>query len=102
MNHVSSASHEGKERTCTYHTTGHTTTTRMLPVLSNATLTGTDVAAVLACLGESSRHLGGCRDVVVIWGVYVFEIDYYFFAFSFFSGDGGGCYKTIMGQGIVT
>lgn len=38
-------------------TTGHTTTTGMLPVLANTTVTGTDVAAVLARLGESSRHL---------------------------------------------
>lgn len=56
-----------------YLTTGHTTTTGMLPVFSDATVTGTDVATVLASLAESGRHLdsrdaegggvrfGGCR-----------------------------------------
>lgn len=37
--------------------TGHTTTTGVLSVLANATVTGTDMAAVLARLGESGRHL---------------------------------------------
>jgi hypothetical protein len=38
-------------------TTGKTTTTRVLPVLADTTLTGRDVATVLPCLGESGRHL---------------------------------------------
>jgi len=41
----------------TYLTTGHTTTTRMLSVLSNATVSSADVATVLPCLAESGRHL---------------------------------------------
>ena len=38
-------------------TTSKTTTTRMLPVLSYTTVTGRDVTAVLAGVGESGRHL---------------------------------------------
>ena len=37
-------------------TTGHTTTTWVLSVLADTTLTGGDVAAVLASLGEPRRH----------------------------------------------
>jgi len=37
-------------------TTGHTTTTWMLAVLSYTTVTGRDMTAVLAGLGESGRH----------------------------------------------
>lgn len=40
-----------------YLTTSHTTTTRMLSVLSDASVTSTDVATVLPCLAESGRHL---------------------------------------------
>lgn len=40
-------------------TTGHTTTTRVLSVLADATLTGGHMAAVLSCLGKPGRH-GGC------------------------------------------
>lgn len=43
-----------------YLTTGHTTTTGVLPVLSNTTMTGGDVTTVLPRLGESSRHSGVC------------------------------------------
>jgi hypothetical protein len=42
-------------------TTSKTTTTRMLPVLAYTTVTGRDVTAVLAGVGETGRHLG--RDV---------------------------------------
>lgn len=42
-------------------TTGETATTRMFPVLANATVTGADVAAVLAGLGEAGRHLRGAQ-----------------------------------------
>lgn len=45
-------------------TTGHTATTRRLPVLADTTFTGRDVAAVLAGLGEAGRHCGGCVFVV--------------------------------------
>lgn len=38
-------------------TTGKTTTSRMLPVLSDTTVTGRDVSAVLAGVGETGRHL---------------------------------------------
>lgn len=37
-------------------TTSHTTTTRVLSVLADSTLTGRNVATVLAGLSESSRH----------------------------------------------
>lgn len=40
-------------------TTGHTTTTGVLAVLADTTVTGRDVATVLAGLGESGRHCGG-------------------------------------------
>lgn len=40
-----------------YLATSHTTTTRMLPVLTDATVTSTDVATVLACLAQSGRHI---------------------------------------------
>jgi hypothetical protein len=43
-----------------YLTTGHTTTTGVLTVLSNTTMTGGDVTAVLPRFGESGRHGGGC------------------------------------------
>jgi hypothetical protein len=43
-----------------YLTTGHTTTTWVLTVLSNTSMTGGDVTAVLPRLGESGRHGGGC------------------------------------------
>lgn len=39
-------------------TTSETTTSRMLAVLANTTVTGRDVAAVLAGLAEAGRHLG--------------------------------------------
>ena len=38
------------------HTTGETTTSGVLAVLANTTVTGRDVAAVLASLGEPRRH----------------------------------------------
>ena len=38
-------------------TTGKTTTTRVLPVLADTTVTGRDVTAVLAGVGETSGHL---------------------------------------------
>ena len=37
-------------------TTGQTTTSRMLPVLSDTTVTGRDVSSVLSGVGESGRH----------------------------------------------
>ena len=37
-------------------TTSQTTTSGVLAVLSNTTMTGRDVAAVLASIGEPSRH----------------------------------------------
>jgi hypothetical protein len=37
-------------------TTSKTTTSRVLAVLANTTVTGGDVAAVLASLGEVCRH----------------------------------------------
>jgi len=40
-------------------TTGHTTTTRVLSVLADTSLTGGNMSAVLSCLGEPGRH-GGC------------------------------------------
>jgi hypothetical protein len=42
-----------------YLTTGHTTTTGMLSVLADATVTGADVATVLSGLTETGRHLDG-------------------------------------------
>ena len=41
-------------------TTSHTTTTRMLPVLSDTTVTGGDVSAVLAGVAQSGGHVDGC------------------------------------------
>jgi hypothetical protein len=41
-------------------TTGHTTTTGMLPVLADTTVTGGNVAAMLAGLRQSGRHIDGC------------------------------------------
>jgi hypothetical protein len=38
-------------------TTGETTTTGVLPVLPDTTVTGRDVTSVLAGVGESGRHL---------------------------------------------
>ena len=46
-------------------TTSHTTTTRMLPVLSDTSVTGGDVTAVLAGVGKAGRHL----DLLLPWGV---------------------------------
>lgn len=43
-----------------YLTTGHTTTTGVLTVLSDTTVTGGDMTAVLPRFGESGRHGGGC------------------------------------------
>ena len=40
-------------------TTGHTATTGMLAVLSNATVTGRNMTAALSCLRKSGRHLVG-------------------------------------------
>lgn len=40
-------------------TTGHTTTTGMLAVLADTSLTGRDVTAVLSGLRQSGRHLDG-------------------------------------------
>lgn len=40
-------------------TTGETSTTGMLPVLSDTTVTGRDVPSVLSGVGESGRHLYG-------------------------------------------
>ena len=42
-------------------TTSETATARVLAVLANATVTGGDVAAVLSCVGEPRRHLGGAN-----------------------------------------
>ncbi len=42
-------------------TTGETATTRMLAVLADTTVTGRDVAAVLAGVGETGGHLSGGR-----------------------------------------
>jgi len=41
-------------------TTGQTTTTWVLPVFSDTSMTGGDVTAVLPRLGESGRHGDGC------------------------------------------
>ena len=41
-------------------TTGKTTTSGVLAVLANTTVTGRDVAAVLASLGEPRRHFLSC------------------------------------------
>lgn len=38
-------------------TTGETTTTGMLPVFTDTTVTGGNVTSVLAGVGESGRHL---------------------------------------------
>jgi hypothetical protein len=38
-------------------TTGETTTTRMLAVLTDTTVTGRDVTAVLAGVGKAGRHI---------------------------------------------
>lgn len=46
----------------TYLTTSETTTTGVLPVLANTSVTGRDVATVLAGLGEAGRHVD-----VVVW-----------------------------------
>jgi hypothetical protein len=43
----------------TYLTTGHTTTTGMLSVLSNATVASANVTTVLPCLAESGGHIDG-------------------------------------------
>ena len=40
-------------------TTGQTTTSRMLSVLSDTTVTGRDVSSVLSGVGESGRHSVG-------------------------------------------
>jgi len=52
-------------------TTGHTTTSGMLPVLSDTTVTGGNVSAVLAGVAQSGLMLGGfavrareCADLV--------------------------------------
>lgn len=52
-------------------TTGHTTTSGMLPVLSDTTVTGGNVSAVLAGVAQSGRMLDGlvvcareCADLV--------------------------------------
>jgi hypothetical protein len=37
--------------------TSKTTSTGMLPVLADTTVTGGNVPSVLACFGEMSRHL---------------------------------------------
>ena len=37
-------------------TTGHTTTTGVLSMLSDTALTGGNMSAVLSCLGKASRH----------------------------------------------
>lgn len=46
-------------------TTGKTTTTGMLAVLTDTTVTGRDVTAVLAGVGKAGRHL----DLLLPWGV---------------------------------
>ena len=43
-----------------YLTTSHTTTSGMLPVLSDTTVTGGDVSAVLAGVAQSGGHVDGC------------------------------------------
>jgi hypothetical protein len=45
-------------------TTSETTTSGMLAVLADTTVTGGDVAAVLARFGEVGRHLSKSRSVV--------------------------------------
>ena len=42
--------------------TSKTTTSGMLAVLANTTVTGGDVAAVLSCVGEPRRHLEGADE----------------------------------------
>ena len=46
-------------------TTGETTTTGMLAVLTDTTVTGRDVSTVLAGVGKAGRHL----DLLLPWGV---------------------------------
>lgn len=47
-------------------TTGHTTTSGVLAVLSNTTVTGRDMATVLPRLGKASRHVDGCLWLLVV------------------------------------
>lgn len=49
-----------------YLTTGHTTTTGVFSVLPNAAVTSADVATVLACLAEASRHRDGVDEEEVM------------------------------------
>lgn len=47
-------------------TTGHTTTTGVLPVFANTTMSSRDMAAVLPRLRQSSRHVGGCLSMWMV------------------------------------
>ena len=46
--------------------TGETSTSRMLPVLADTTVTGRDVSTVLPGVGESGGHSGVLVDVIQV------------------------------------